>query len=178
MSIDVQNFKSLFPAITAHCDKNNLGDLLNIMTERRVSAGDNVITEGETTDNLYFVIDGELVSKIKDGNDHIDMGKLSKGRIFCIANLLDPGPAIMTVTATTDTTLLALSNRAFRQLENDHLQMTGNILRMLSNELVEHCRNADRMLFNRSAGINDESEHEKRTSHMDWATYVLRKLHG
>lgn len=178
MSIDVQSFKTLFPAIATHCDDDGLDALLSVTTERSVSAGDVVIREYEETGNLYFVIDGELVSTLQEGDSEWEIGTINAGSTFCKANLLDPGPACTTVTAVSDAVLLSLSCETFRQLETEHLQMTGNILRMLSDELVELCRNADRMLFKRSAGIEDESQHQKHTSLMEWATHVYKNLHG
>jgi len=178
MTIDVQRFKVLFPSIAKHCDKDDLASLLNAMTAQAASAGTVVVKEDDVTGNLYFVIEGELTTSIKGVSSSIDMGTLKAGDTFCTANLLDPGPANMTVTTLSDANLLALSNDAFRQLEGEHLKMTGNVLRMLSNELIEICRNADRMLFNRSAGIVDESEHHKHPGLRDWATHVYKKLHG
>lgn len=178
MSIDVQNFKTMFPTIVNHCDSGSLDALLNVMTEKSVSAGNIIIREGEETGNLYFVLEGELASIVASGDDSVNMGSVKAGNTFCNANLIAPGPACKTVTAVTDVVLLILSSDHFRQLEKEHIQMTGNILRMLSDELVELCRNADRMLFNRSAGINDESEHHKHDSLMKWAEHVYTKFHG
>jgi CRP-like cAMP-binding protein len=178
MTIEVQRFKALFPSIAKHCDKNDLDSLLNAMTTQSVSAGSVVVNEDDVTGNLYFVLEGELTTSVKGASSSIDLGTLKAGDTFCMANLMDPGPANMTVTALSDTKLMVLSNESFRQLEGEHLNMTGNILRMLSNELIEICRNADRMLFNRSAGIADESEHHKQSGLRDWATNVYKKLHG
>lgn len=178
MIIDVQSFKTLFPVISTHCDKNSLDALLNVMTEQSVSAGQVVISEGEETSNLYFVVEGELARTLQGLDGAVAMGTIKAGDTFNKVSLLDPGPANMTVTAVTDAVLLALSHDAFRQLEKEHLQMTGNILRMLSDDLIELCRNADRMLFNRSAGIADETEYHKRASLMEWAAHVYKHIHG
>jgi len=50
---------------------------------------------------------------------------------------------------------------------------------MLSDELIELCRNADRMLFNRSAGLaDDEPDWNKGSSMREWAVSTLRGLFG
>lgn len=148
MSIVVKNFKTMFPAVAAYCDSDSLDALLNVMTEQSVSTGNVIIKEGEETGNLYFVMEGELTSKLHGAEGDVEMGTVNAGNTFCNENLIAPGPACNTVTAKTDVVLLVLSYKDFRQLEKDHLQMTGNILRMLSDKLTELCRNADRMLFN------------------------------
>jgi CRP-like cAMP-binding protein len=178
MAIDVARFKALFPSVADHCEPGDLEALIASMSEQNVSSGAVVMHEGDVSGNLFFVMQGQLSASVKGHDSQIQMGTIEAGDTFCMANLLDPGPASMTVTANTDASLLVLSDSAFRQLEDGHMKMTGNILRMLSNKLIELCRSADRMLFNRSAGIPDESEHHKHASLMEWASHVYKKLHG
>ena len=178
MSIDATVFRNLFPDIAKHCGRSGLDALLNAMTELQVEAGHVVIREGEESGNLYFVIEGELTSSLEGNGNVLEMGSVTAGDTFCKANLLDPGPATMTVTAATNVTLLVLSHNAFRELEKLDLQMTGNLLRMLSDELIELCRNADRILFNRSSGINNDTTQNNQPDIKKWAAKVYKKLHG
>jgi CRP-like cAMP-binding protein len=178
MAIDVASFKALFPSVADHCEPGDLEALIGSMHEQNASRGEVVMREGDVTGNLFFVVDGELNATVNGNNNQIQMGTIKAGDTFCMANLLEPGPATMTVTANSDVSLLVLSEKAFRQLEQGHLKMTGNILRMLSNQIIELCRSADRLLFNRCTGIPDESEHHKHASLMEWASHIYKKLHG
>lgn len=178
MAIDAAEFRNLFPDIAEHCDQAGLDALLNAMTEQRVEAGQVVIREGEKSGDLYFVRQGELISSLEGNGEVVQMGTVTSGNSFCKASLLDPGPAPMTVTANSDAVLLLLSHDAFRELEKQNLKMTGNLLRMLSDELIELCRNADRILFNRSSGVSDEHVQENDSGLKAWAARVYRKLHG
>jgi CRP-like cAMP-binding protein len=178
MVIEVARFKALFPSVADHCEPGDLDALIASMSEQNASAGEVVMREGDVTGNLFFVVAGELSATVDGKDSQVEMGTIKAGDTFCMANLLEPGPATMTVTANSDVDLLVLSDKAFRQLEQGHLKMTGNILRMLSNKLIELCRSADRLLFNRSAGIPDESEHHKHASLMEWASHIYKKLHG
>jgi hypothetical protein len=71
-----------------------------------------------------------------------------------------------------------LSQDAFRELEKQDLKMTGNLLRMLSDELIELCRNADRILFTRFSGVSDEPAYDKDSGLKAWAIRVYKKLHS
>ena len=179
MSINVQAFKELFPTIAKHCDKEGIDALLAAVSAQDVSAGQVVIHEGEVSEDLYFVVKGCLTTSLQNDNESVVVGKMVAGDSFCKASLLDPGPAPMTVTAEEDSELLVLSHKAFRELEEKYLSMTGNLLRMLSDELIEMCRHADRMLFNRSAGhADDVPEQNKGSSIRKWAVSTLRSLYG
>jgi len=172
MSIDVQIFKTLFPNIVKHChDDAGASAFMNAVTEKHVSSGDVVIHEGDDMSDLFFVVSGKLTTSLQGNNETVVMGTVSSGDTFCKASLLDPGPAPMTVTADEDSDLLVLSHDAFRGLEKDYLQMTGNMLRMLSDDLIGLCRKADKVLFERgtSAGGGD-----LRT----WALDTYKSLHG
>jgi len=172
MSIDVQTFKSLFPSIVKHChDDAGAAALLSAVTDKQVSAGDVVIREGEQTGDLFFVVKGALTTSLQGNNETVVMGKVNAGSTFCKVSLLDPGPAPMTVTADEDSEILVLSHEAFRGLEKDYLQMTGNMLRMLSDDLIGMCRSTNKILFERSksAGGGDLRQ---------WATDTYKSLHG
>ena len=179
MSIDIQAFENLFPDVVRHCDKGELDALLAAASSQEIPAGEVVIREGDVSGDLYFVVKGRLTSTLQGDNEFIEVGEVLAGDSFCKGSLLDPGPAIMTVTANEDSELLMLSHNAFRELEKEYLSMTGNLLRMLSDELIELCRNADRMLFNRSAGLaDDEPDRNKGSSMREWAVSTFRGLFG
>lgn len=170
MTTDVQTFAKLFPSIAEHCDTADLDALLGAVSEQSVSAGDVLIREGEDSDSLYFVVDGNLRMTMHNGE--LDMGSLGAGNSFCLLGLVDSGPATATVTAESDSTLLALTQAAFRQLENGHLKLTGNILRIVSDELIGLCRKADRLLF--ECGTGGGGEHANL---MEWAADTYKTLH-
>jgi len=172
MSIDVQTFKSLFPDIVKHCrDDAGAAALVSAVIDKHISAGDVVIREGEQTGDLFFVVTGSLTTSLQGSDETVVMGKVNPGNTFCKVSLLDPGPAPMTVTADEDSEILVLSHEAFRGLEKDYLQMTGNMLRMLSDDLIGMCRNTDKILFERSRSTGGGDLRE-------WATDTYKALHG
>jgi predicted MFS family arabinose efflux permease len=75
----------------------------------RVAAGDVIITEGETGDRFYAIADGEV--EITRGGELLDTRRRGEG--FGEIALLHDVPRTATVTARTDTLLLALDREPF-----------------------------------------------------------------
>jgi CRP-like cAMP-binding protein len=180
MTISATDFRQLFPDIARHCDEPGINALLAALTTENIPAGQVVIREGDASDALYLVQQGTLSTSIQDNGKIIDLGSVTAGDSFGKESLVEPGPATRTVTADTDAVLLRLSHKAFRELEGQHLIMTGNLLRMISDELIELCRSADRIMFDRFTDIKTAAEPAaKRHSDLkEWAARIYRKLHG
>lgn len=180
MTINASEFRQLFPEIASHCDEAGIDALLAALTTQNVAAGEVVVHEGDATDAMYLVQQGTLSTSIQDNGKVIELGKVTAGDSFGKESVIEPGPASRTVTADTDAVLLSLSREAFRQLEREHLTMTGNLLRMMSDELIELCRSADKILFDRYTDMKSGPEAAAR-HHADikeWAARIYRKLHG
>lgn len=180
MTINASEFRQLFPDIASHCNEEGINALLAALSTHNFPAGQVIVHEGDATDALYLVQQGTLSTSIEKNGQVIDLGNVMAGGSFGKESLLDPGPASRTVTAATDAVVLSLSYQAFRDLEQQHLVMTGNLLRMISNEMIELCRSADRVLFERfsdmKAGGGAAAKHHPDLK--EWAVKVYRKLHG
>ena len=180
MSMTAELFKEKFPAIAEHCDPGGLEALLGCLETRNVKSGEYVMTDGEDSDSLFLVSEGRFVSQIANDKEGIPLGTLTAGDVFGEVNLLDPGPATSSVVATQDSSLLVLNHTAFRKLDKTHPDMTGNILRMLSNILVERCRVADNLLFSKYEYIN-AAKSDASAEHPNlfkWGLGILQQLHG
>jgi CRP-like cAMP-binding protein len=179
MTINASEFRQLFPDIASHCDEEGINALLEALTTHNFSAGQEIIHEGDATDALFLVQQGTLSASIENSGQIIELGNVTAGDSFGKESLLNPGPATRTVTAATDAVVLSLSYDAFRELEQQHLTMTGNLLRMISNEMIELCRSADKILFERFSDMKAGSEAGRPHSELkEWAAKVYRKLHG
>jgi CRP-like cAMP-binding protein len=179
MSMTAEQFKKTFPMIARHCDSSGLEALLESLDTHTIKSGSYAMTDGKDSDCLFLVCDGKLVSEIENEREGVPLGTLKAGDLFGEVNLLDPGPATSSVLATQDSTLLSLSHEAFLKLDKQHPEMTGNILRMLSDTLVERCRVADRLLFSKYEYI--ESPEKKAPDHPNlfkWGLGILQQLHG
>jgi CRP/FNR family transcriptional regulator, cyclic AMP receptor protein len=85
--------------------------LRSSMTETRLRRGEVLFHEGDSGDKLYVVTDGKvkLGRTSSDGRENL-LAILGPGQMFGELSLFDPGPRSATVTAVTETTLLALSH--------------------------------------------------------------------
>jgi len=116
MSIDIQAFENLFPDVVRHCDKGELDALLAAASSQEIPAGEVVIREGDVSGDLYFVVKGKLISTLQGDTEFVEVGEVVAGDSFCKGSLLDPGPALMTVTADEDSELLVLVAAGFSRI--------------------------------------------------------------
>jgi CRP-like cAMP-binding protein len=180
MSMTAASFSTQFPGIAEHCGPKGLDDLLLALQTRDVKAGEEVTTEGKECNSLFLVTSGKLATLITTDKETLRLGTLEPGDHFGEVNILDPGPSTTSVLATEDSVLLVLTHADFRNLDRAHPVMTGNILRMLSELLIERCRAADQLLFSKYshvAGISGGAA-SKFPNLTDWGHDILQKLHG
>lgn len=86
--------------------------LVTSMEETHLPRGEVLFHEGDTGDRVYVVIEGKvkLGRHANDGRENL-LAILGPGQMFGELSLFDPGPRSATVTAVTDTVLLALNQQ-------------------------------------------------------------------
>lgn len=180
MSMTTASFSAQFPDISEHCGPKGLDDLLLALQTRDVKAGEEVTTEGKSCDSLFLVSSGKLATLITTDKETLRLGTLEPGDHFGEVNILDPGPSTTSVLATEDSVLLVLTHADFRNLDKAHPVMTGNIMRMLSELLIDRCRVADQLLFSKYSHVEGISSgaSSKFTNLTEWGLDILQKLHG
>jgi CRP/FNR family cyclic AMP-dependent transcriptional regulator len=180
MSMTTASFSAQFPGIAKHCGPKGLDDLLLALQTRNIKAGEEITTEGLDCDSLFLVTNGKLVTQITTDKETLRLGSLEPGDHFGEVNILDPGLSTTTVLATEDSVLLVLKHTDFRNLDKAHPVMTGNIMRMLSELLIERCRVADQLLFSKYSHVDSLSggASGKYLNLTEWGLDILQKLHG
>ena len=180
MSMTAASFSAQFPSIAEHCGPKGLDDLLLALQTRNIQAGEEVTTEGVGCDSLFLVNEGKLVTQITTDKETLRLGTLEPGDHFGEVNILDPGLSTTSVLATEDSVLLVLTHADFRNLDKAHPIMTGNIMRMMSELLIERCRVADQLLFSKYSHVEGISggESSKYPNLTEWGLDILQKLHG
>ncbi|KAJ3158750.1 hypothetical protein HK101_001232 [Irineochytrium annulatum] len=104
-----------------------------------LSEGEVLAKEGEMTDYIFVVVDGELnvekrVSKIAE--DTVHLLTLKSGEYAGATTLLEGSPLSASLIASASPTrVLRLSNAAFKELLDTNPLISGSILRELSKEL-------------------------------------------
>jgi CRP/FNR family cyclic AMP-dependent transcriptional regulator len=178
MDINAEDLRARFPMLAAQASVQELTALLDTLTLLRVPAGEVLVQDGEPADTLYFLWEGRMVAFIESANVSIELGHIEPGDTIGEVAVLDPGPATATVKAEVDCTLLALSPKGMRTLDQTHPVICSKLVRMLSQLLVERLGAADELLLrhrqeNEAAG-NTSTPHHLR----DWPMKVYRRLFG
>ncbi len=105
---------------------------------RQVPQGDVVIREGKESDGLYLVLRGQMdvYCQTEDGND-IEVGVLREGDVFGEISCLRKDPAIATVKAKTNASVLRLPRDKFDTLVISHPQILELISELSDERLAK-----------------------------------------
>jgi CRP/FNR family cyclic AMP-dependent transcriptional regulator len=97
------------------------------------TAGDVLMTEGESGHEFFVIVDGEV--GVTSGGE--TLAKLGPGAYVGETALLDPGPRTATVTALRDTQAVLLSSREFYAAVEDVPGLSRTLLTGLARRLRE-----------------------------------------
>lgn len=106
------------------------------MSEHRLRRGDVLFQEGDSGDTLYIVAEGKIkVGRTSsDGRENL-LAVLGPGQMFGELTLFDPGPRSATVTAITETTLLALAHENLQHWLVGRPAVAYSLLQQLASRL-------------------------------------------
>ena len=114
-------------ALFAGTPENIIAEIIPIVREVRVNAGEVLFDKGDSGSSMYIIYNGEI--KIHDGDK--TFAKLGKREFFGELALLDPEPRSASATATTDTLLLKLEEEEAYELMEERTEVLRSILTIL-----------------------------------------------
>lgn len=112
--------------------KDELRELAKVTEDLEVEAGKVLCREGETAQEFFVIIDGE-VEVTKDGKS---LGKLSDGDFFGEIALLEDVPRTATVTAVTPLRFFVLTRQSFWSLLERQPEVERKVLRALAKRVI------------------------------------------
>ena len=112
--------------------KDELRELAKVTEDLEVEAGKVLCREGETAQEFFVIIDGE-VEVTKDGSS---LGKLSDGDFFGEIALLEDVPRTATVTAVTPLRFFVLTRQSFWSLLERQHEVERKVLRALAKRVI------------------------------------------
>jgi CRP-like cAMP-binding protein/membrane protease YdiL (CAAX protease family) len=124
-------------------DRAALGELLLQVGHRlRLSAGEDLITEGDAADALYFVESGsfEVRKRSERGDESHPIGEARAGAVVGEVALLDRGTRSATVRALDDSVALVLRVGDLEQAEPETLDPATQMRLNLAHEMARHLR--------------------------------------
>ena len=132
-------------SLFSSCTHSELRELAGITTEMEAPAGTVFCREGATGNDCFVVVDGEAAVTIAGEL----VCTISPGGFFGEMALLDGGPRVATVTATTDMRVLVMSRQEFGSL----LTRVPSVSRRMLAAVGARLRAADAQLHAAHLGI-------------------------
>lgn len=129
-----------------------LADVAELLEEREVPTGTQIIAQGDAGTSMYIIVSGEV--RVHDG-DHT-LNHLYTSEVFGEMALLDPEPRVASVTTVTDTLLLQLEQDAFYQLMDERNEVAHGVIRMLTRHLRARVRDIRELRMQIGAGTTTE----------------------
>jgi CRP/FNR family cyclic AMP-dependent transcriptional regulator len=113
------------------CSKNELGAIASQADELTLPAGKTLTKQGDRGREFMVIVDGSAEVR-KNGRK---VNTLGSGDFLGEIALISGGPRTATVTTTSESDLLVLTDRAFRQLTKQMPSIHASVLKALSERL-------------------------------------------
>jgi len=177
MKISPDEFKKRFPQLTAEMTPEQIAYFIDATVLREIKAGKNLITYGTASSDLFLVWDGQLSVVIDAEDKHLVLAEIGPGKWVGEITWIDPGTASATVTAVTDSALLALSRDALKKMRKEQPSIASLLFQTFSLDLAERLRNTSTQLLKRISDTEYRLEKPQTTTHK-WLLELGRKLMG
>jgi CRP-like cAMP-binding protein len=131
-----------FPALATDLNAKDADALLAALVEREVAPEVELLSEGEDSSALFFILEGDLKLFVGERGKRSEVGRLGPGAVLGEVSFLDGEPTTATVTAASPIHLLALERPAFEALAAREPRAAAALLRGLCRVLAAHVREA------------------------------------
>ncbi len=131
-----------FP-LFGNISESDLNDFASLLEEVKAPAGSNIITEGETGSDMYFLVEGEVdIIKTTVFGDKFVCASLGSnpGCVFGEMALLDSDERSASVKAKTDCVTLKISRNDFDKYAQSHPSAGVSLLKFIGINLVRNIR--------------------------------------
>jgi lysophospholipid hydrolase len=142
MTVDMtpHQLKKLFPRLFGRFDVDELETLLNALEWIEVESGEELCRNGEHCDAMHLLWEGELTLSVWLSGREIVIGNIGPGQFVGVVSVIDPGPALLTVTVAKPSQILRLDNSALLRLRELHPYVSSSLSRALALDLAEWLR--------------------------------------
>ena len=132
--------------ILAGLSQRSLTDLSGYGRCHRLSAGAEIMREGEVQDRFYIVVSGEAGISAQIGGREVMLNTAVSGDCIGELNLLEPGPASATVRVAKDATLWSMDAEQLRTYLFEHTGGAGALLMGMAHCLSKRIRAANQLI--------------------------------
>ena len=176
MLITPEAFSQQFPAL--HLPPDGFPALLAVLKPVDLKADTRLVTQGERSDTLYFLLSGRLQIALISGNTSLVLGEVKPGRWVAEFGFIDPGPAAANVEATEDSTALALPQTGMHSLHQASPNTASALLQSLSLDLAERLRATSRHILEKNADNQYILRQPEDIQDVGWLSRIGRMLMG
>ena len=122
--------------------EEQIQSILPLMEEENYVPDAMIITEGKPNDKIYFLISGQVAVTKKN----VFLSRFSEGEAFGEMEVLDVMPAVASIKALSDVTLMSISNRNLREIYKKDVKIFSLIIMNLARDLSRRLRKMDEKL--------------------------------
>jgi CRP/FNR family cyclic AMP-dependent transcriptional regulator len=137
-----ETFSRSFPELASSLSSEDLEVLLTTLEVRDADAGEALVAEGTSSDDLFLVLDGRLDITMRRAGGERPLAQLGPGSYFGEVSLLDPGPARASVVAEQGCIALQLSRDRLDDLRASHPAAAAALLHEVVRSLAARVRAA------------------------------------
>ena len=130
--------------VFAELDEEELHTLIEQSATESYSAGERIISAGDSGHCMYVILSGSARVSVKRGNGEIELARLSAGDFFGEVALVDDGPRSANVTAVEECKLLCITRTTLGVLAGLHPAAAIHLLAAIGRSLVARLRSGNK----------------------------------
>lgn len=103
--------------------------------KKKISADEFLIREGDHSNNMYWLQDGQLVVTKRRGNEDVVLGHIYSGELVGEMSFLDASPRSASVKAVTDCEVIEIPRDVFEKIFDGQPQWFQSLVKTLTERL-------------------------------------------
>lgn len=119
-----------------------LAHLAAIAQDYRVSRGEVLFSEGDSSDSMYILIEGGIEIERNGGRKK----SIHKDEVFGVWGFFDRNPRLMSATASEDSYLLKIDNADFYDLIEDRVNLSKGLIKFLVDKIRQLIEETDKTI--------------------------------
>ena len=119
--------------------EEQIESIMPLMEKENFEPEDFIITEGKPNDKIYFLIEGQVA--VSKGS--VALSRFGEGEAFGEMEVLDVMPAIASIKALSNVTVMSISNKSLREIYKIDVKIFSLIIMNLARDLSRRLRRMD-----------------------------------
>ena len=127
--------------------EEQIESIIPLLEKENFGPDEIIITEGKPNDKIYFLIEGQVMVSKGD----ITLSRFGEGEAFGEMEVLDVMPAVASIKALSQVTVMSMSNKALREIYKIDVKIFSLIIMNLARDLCRRLRSMDEKLASSKA---------------------------